>query len=78
MVGQDSRGASKGRLEWPSHRAHGAGVWALVEAAKTGLYRSDDWGETWELVSDQADLSQRPFYYMHVIAHPTDANSILS
>lgn len=51
-------------------------VWALVEAAQTGLYRSDDWGDTWDLISDQPDLSQRPFYYMHVIAHPADPNTV--
>ncbi len=51
-------------------------VWALVEAGQTGLYRSDDWGDTWDLISAQPDLSQRPFYYMHVIAHPTDPNTV--
>jgi photosystem II stability/assembly factor-like uncharacterized protein len=51
-------------------------VWALIEAARTGLYRSDDWGDSWALIADQPDLAQRPFYYMHVIAHPTNPDTV--
>jgi len=51
-------------------------VWALVEAAAPGLYRSDDWGETWTLTSSLPDLVQRPFYYMHVVAHPSDPETV--
>jgi photosystem II stability/assembly factor-like uncharacterized protein len=51
-------------------------VWAMVEAKQPGLYRSEDWGESWELISDQPDLSQRPFYYMHVTAHPTEPDTV--
>lgn len=53
-------------------------VWALVEAEdrKRGLYRSDDRGETWTKVSSKGDLYWRPWYYMHVIAHPTDPDTV--
>ncbi len=37
-------------------------VYALVEAAAGGLYRSDDAGGSWQLVSDDADIRQRAFY----------------
>ena len=69
-------GGTKGKIGAAVAAGSKGRLWALVEAARTGLYRSDDWGETWDLVSELADLSQRPFYYMHVIAHPTDANSV--
>ncbi len=54
--------------------ARGDRVWAMVEASAPdgGLYRSDDAGDTWHLVCDDADLRQRPWYYMHVFAHPAD------
>ncbi len=42
-------------------------VYAIVESKeKPGLYRSDDFGNSWALVSDNPDLRRRPFYYMHV------------
>ena len=51
-------------------------VWAIVEAEKAGLYRSDDAGRTWELVSENRDLIHRPWYYCHVFADPSDADTV--
>jgi len=53
-------------------------AWALVEAEgrKRGLYRTDDGGEKWDKVSSDPNLGWRPWYYMHVIAHPTDAETV--
>ena len=52
-------------------------VWALIESSvRPGLYRSDDYGETWELVNSNTDLRYRPWYYMHVFADPTDADTV--
>jgi photosystem II stability/assembly factor-like uncharacterized protein len=53
-------------------------VWALIEteAEKTGLYRSDDCGESWRLVSSHRDLMHRPWYYTHVFADPGHAETV--
>ncbi|MGD0467334.1 MAG: hypothetical protein ABSA54_03065 [Terriglobales bacterium] len=51
-------------------------VYALIEAKEGGLYRSDDGGDTWDLVNGSHSLFQRPWYYMHVIADPQDANTV--
>lgn len=53
-------------------------VYALVETVdeEEGLYRSDDRGLTWRLVSNQAGLMNRPFYYTNVDADPTDADIV--
>ncbi|MHB8730887.1 MAG: WD40/YVTN/BNR-like repeat-containing protein [bacterium] len=53
-------------------------VWALVEteAEKTGLYRSEDYGGTWALVSSNRDLMHRPWYYTHVFADPCHGETV--
>ncbi len=50
-------------------------VWALIEAEDGGLYRSDDSGETWQKLTGQSNLWWRGTYYIHVFAHPTDADT---
>ncbi len=57
-------------------------VWAIVEGADKddndagGLYRSEDWGETWERVNAEMDPRRRPWYYMHVYADPRDPETV--
>jgi len=47
-------------------------VWAIIDAAgeDQGIYRTDDGGETWTHLTDNADLTQRPWYYHHIFADP--------
>lgn len=51
-------------------------VWALVEAQKGGLFRSDDWGESFTKVNDENDLRQRAWYYTGVTADPKSADTV--
>lgn len=53
-------------------------LYALVEApqGEGGLYRSDDRGEQWRLVSTHAPLLDRPFYYCNVDANPQNADAV--
>ncbi|MCB0036023.1 MAG: hypothetical protein KDE51_18460, partial [Anaerolineales bacterium] len=41
-----------------------------------GLYRSDDHGAKWELVSNNRELIHRPWYYCHVFADPQDEETV--
>ena len=51
-------------------------VYALVEAEKSALVRSDDGGRTWKSVSSEADVNPRPFYYADLRIDPADPNRI--
>jgi len=47
-------------------------VWALVEAKKTALLRSDDMGRTWTSVSTSGSVTARPFYFSLIVPDPKD------
>jgi photosystem II stability/assembly factor-like uncharacterized protein len=52
-------------------------IFALVEAKPGGgLYRSDDAGESWKLISTNPQLITRPFYYVALAADPTNADVV--
>ncbi len=53
-------------------------IWVLVEfeGDKGGLYRSDDGGESFTRINGDANLRQRPWYYIHIYADPQDENTI--
>jgi photosystem II stability/assembly factor-like uncharacterized protein len=51
-------------------------VYALIEAEKGGLYRSDDGGEKWELINPGHYLRQRAWYYTVLTIDPKNADVI--
>jgi photosystem II stability/assembly factor-like uncharacterized protein len=51
-------------------------VWAIVEANKGGVFRSDDGGWTWEQTNDERKLRQRAFYYSRIYADPWDRETV--
>ena len=66
-----------GKIGVAASPARSGRVWALVESdTAPGLYRSDDFGETWTLASDRQELRYRPWYYMHVFADPQDEDTV--
>ena len=66
-----------GKIGVATSPARSGRMWALVESdAEPGLYRSDDFGDTWTLASDRQDLRYRPWYYMHVFADPQDEDTV--
>ena len=56
---------------------HGQRVYAVVDAAHNGgLYRSDDGGANWKLVSTDRRIHQRGWYFGTVTADPLDPNRV--
>ncbi len=52
-------------------------VYLLTEFPTAGtLFRSDDYGETWEFVNDDRNLNFRPFYYSDIYVDPSDENTL--
>ena len=59
-------------------RANSNRVFAIVETekSKSGLYRSDDGGKSWSLLSNNQDICSRSWYYMEVYADPKNENIV--
>jgi photosystem II stability/assembly factor-like uncharacterized protein len=54
-------------------------VYALLEAKPGGgLYRSEDAGQSWKLISNFAQLITRPFYYVTIGVDPTNADVLFA
>lgn len=53
-------------------------VYALVEAKKNALYRSEDGGEKWMKVNDKAEIGDRPFYYHEIYVDTKNENRLYS
>ncbi len=49
-------------------------VYALLEAEKSVLLRSENGGFTWETVNNESGISDRPFYYSRIRVNPRNEN----
>jgi photosystem II stability/assembly factor-like uncharacterized protein len=54
----------------------GRRVYALIEAEKGGLFRSDDGGENWTLASASHELRQRAWYYSTLTVSPANPDEV--
>ncbi len=67
----------KGKIGVAASPVKAGRVWAIVEAKDaSGLYRSEDFGATWEKLNNISDLLARPWYYMHIYADPQDEETV--
>jgi photosystem II stability/assembly factor-like uncharacterized protein len=51
-------------------------VFALIEAKGGILWRSDDDGASWKMMSDDTLVDQRPFYFSHIAVDPRNADHV--
>ncbi len=54
----------------------GRRVYALIEAEKGGLFRSDDGGESWTLTTADRKLRQRAWYYTTLTVNPANPEEV--
>ena len=65
-----------GRIGVAVSSANSSRVYALFEHDDGGLFRSDDGGDSWELINDERRIRQRAFYYTHVFADHHDEDVV--
>src|SRR5690348_15838280 len=65
-----------GRAGVTAYEAGPGRVWRIAEAWDRAVFRSDDYGEHWERLSEQEDMRLPAWYYSRVIADPADAETV--
>ena len=65
-----------GRMSFAVSAANPERVYALVEANKSALLRSDDGGDNWNKVNEEYNVADRPFYYSEIAADPQNADIV--
>jgi len=53
-------------------------IYALIEAKKNALYKSEDGGFKWRKINDKSDIGNRPFYYSEIYVDPQNENRVYS
>ena len=51
-------------------------IYAVIEAEKGGLYRSDDNGVNWKYINSSRSLWRRAWFFMDIVPHPKDRDTI--
>lgn len=65
-----------GRIGLAVAPSDGNRVYALIESKQGILWRSDDGGDHWTMVSDNTLVDQRPFYFTHIAVDPKNDNVV--
>ncbi|HEX7182255.1 MAG TPA: hypothetical protein VF756_10455 [Thermoanaerobaculia bacterium] len=65
-----------GRMGVAISRSNPDVVYALVEAEKSALVRSEDGGKSWKTVNDDQQTANRPFYYADLRVDPVWPNRV--
>jgi photosystem II stability/assembly factor-like uncharacterized protein len=76
LTGNGLPTTSMGKIALAVARTNPNRVYALIETTDPGLWRSDDGGEHWRLVSQDHAMIERPHYYTRFAVAPDDENRL--
>jgi photosystem II stability/assembly factor-like uncharacterized protein len=76
LEGHGLPGGVLGRIGVSVSGADGNRVYAIIEAEKGGIYRSEDAGESWQLINPDHRFTQRAWYFHHIFADPKNADMV--
>lgn len=65
-----------GRIGVSVSGSDGNRVYAIIEAEKGGIYRSDDGGDSWQLLNPDHRFTQRAWYFHHIFADPKNVDTV--
>jgi photosystem II stability/assembly factor-like uncharacterized protein len=65
-----------GRIGLAVAPSDGNRVYAVIESKEGVLWRSDDGGANWQMVSNDSLVDARPFYFSHVEVDPKNPNRV--
>jgi len=65
-----------GRIGVAVAPSDGNRVYAVIESKEGVLWRSDDGGGSWKMVSNDSRVDARPFYFSHVEVDPRNPNRV--
>ena len=71
-------GGELGRIGLAFSRSNPDVVYAMVEAKKSALLRSEDGGRTWKTRNDEPNVNPRPFYFCEIRVDPQAPNRVFS
>jgi photosystem II stability/assembly factor-like uncharacterized protein len=76
LKGNGLPGGMLGRIDVSVSAADPKRIYAMIEAKDGGLYRSDDHGEHWKLVSQDGRIRQRAWYFSKTYADPQNVDTV--
>ena len=76
LEGHGLPAAPTGRIGLAVAPSDGNRVYALIESKEGVLWRSDDGGSNWKMVSDDSMVDARPFYFSHAAVDPKNPDRV--
>ena len=76
LSGHGLPGGLMGRIGLAIAPSNTRRVYALIQSKSGILWRSDDGGDTWRLMTSDTLVDQRPFYFSHMAVDPSNPNRV--